>query len=54
MRGAWVGSNPPHSAQYEFGFFVDHFTFIAGLLFAAAYGPGRVAAMRLSLMGKRR
>jgi uncharacterized membrane protein YphA (DoxX/SURF4 family) len=25
----------------EFGFFIDHFTFIAGLLFAAVYGPGR-------------
>jgi uncharacterized membrane protein YphA (DoxX/SURF4 family) len=25
----------------EFGFFVDHFSFIAGLLFAAAHGPGR-------------
>ena len=25
----------------EFGFFVDHFTFIAGLLFAAVFGPGR-------------
>ena len=24
----------------EFGFFVDHFTFIAGLLFASVYGPG--------------
>ncbi|MBI1291420.1 DoxX family membrane protein [bacterium] len=24
----------------EFGFFVDHFTFIAGLLFAAIHGPG--------------
>src|SRR3954469_22825014 len=23
----------------EFGFFVDHFTFIAGLLFAAVHGP---------------
>jgi putative oxidoreductase len=32
----WAGS------QAEFGFFVDHFTFIAGLLFAAAHGPGRV------------
>jgi len=30
----WSGS------QAEFGFFVDHFTFIAGLLFAAAHGPG--------------
>jgi len=24
----------------EFGFFVDHFTFVAGLLFAAVHGPG--------------
>jgi uncharacterized membrane protein YphA (DoxX/SURF4 family) len=30
--------------QAEFGFFVDHFTFIAGLLFAAAHGPGSVLA----------
>ena len=29
--------------QAEFGFFVDHFTFIAGLLFAAAKGPGRLS-----------
>jgi uncharacterized membrane protein YphA (DoxX/SURF4 family) len=36
----WAGN------QAEFGFFVDHFTFIAGLLFAAAHGPGRVLAMR--------
>ena len=32
--------------QDEFGFFVDHFTFIAGLLFAAVHGPGRVLAMK--------
>ena len=32
--------------QAEFGFFVDHFTFVAGLLFAAAHGPGRVLAMK--------
>jgi uncharacterized membrane protein YphA (DoxX/SURF4 family) len=31
--------------QAEFGFFVDHFTFIAGLLFAAACGPGDVLAL---------
>ncbi len=39
---------PSHWAenQAEFGFFVDHFTFAAGLLFAAAHGPGRVLAMR--------
>ncbi len=34
---------PAHwtSNQTEFGFFIDHFTFIAGLLFAAVHGPGR-------------
>ena len=31
--------------QDEFGFFADHFTFIAGLLFAAAHGPGRVLTL---------
>ena len=31
--------------QAEFGFFVDHFTFVAGLLFAAAHGPGRYLAI---------
>lgn len=31
--------------QTEFGFFVDHFTFIAGLLFAAAHGPGARLAL---------
>ena len=35
----WAGN------QAEFGFFVDHFTFIAGLLFAAAHGPGSILAM---------
>jgi uncharacterized membrane protein YphA (DoxX/SURF4 family) len=29
--------------QVEFGFFVDHFSLVAGLLFATAYGPGRWA-----------
>lgn len=27
--------------QMEFGFFVDHFTFVAGLLFMLAHGPGK-------------
>ena len=36
----WAGN------QAEFGFFVDHFTFMAGLLFAAAHGPGRWMAMK--------
>jgi putative oxidoreductase len=37
----WAGN------QAEFGFFVDHFTFLAGLLFAAVNGPGNVLALRL-------
>ena len=37
----WAGD------RAEFGFFVDHFTFIAGLLFAAAHGPGHVLAMKV-------
>ena len=38
---------PSHWAanQDEFGFFIDHFTFAAGLLFASAHGPGRVLAL---------
>jgi putative oxidoreductase len=38
---------PPHwqQNQAEFGFFVDHFTFFAGLLFAAVTGPGRVLSL---------
>lgn len=37
--------------QVDFGFFVDHFTFIAGLLFAAVHGPGEKLALRLSPLG---
>ena len=37
--------------QAEFGFFVDHFSFFAGLLFAAAYGPGRWA-LRTPLLAR--
>jgi uncharacterized membrane protein YphA (DoxX/SURF4 family) len=32
--------------QAEFGFFIDHFTFLAGLLFAAVHGPGDVLAIK--------
>ena len=42
----WAGN------QAEFGFFVDHFTFLAGLLFAAANGPGRVLAWHKTIIGK--
>jgi uncharacterized membrane protein YphA (DoxX/SURF4 family) len=34
------------SNPMEFGFFVDHFTFVAGLLFAAVHGPGNVLVLR--------
>src|SRR4051812_12013812 len=39
---AFAFHGPSHwtESQTEFGFFIDHFTFMAGLLFAAAHGPG--------------
>ena len=42
---AFAFHGPSHwsGSQTEFGFFVDHFTFMAGLLFAAAHGPGPLA-----------
>jgi putative oxidoreductase len=43
----WMGN------QTEFGFFIDHFTFMAGLLFAAVHGPGQLLAMRHTLIGNR-
>lgn len=42
----WTGN------QMEFGSFIDHFTFMAGLLFAAVHGPGRVLALTQSLIGR--
>jgi len=46
---AFTFHGPSHwaTSQAEFGFFVDHFTFIAGLLFAATRGPGRVLSVKL-------
>jgi uncharacterized membrane protein YphA (DoxX/SURF4 family) len=38
--------------QMEFGAFVSHFPFAAGLLFAAAYGPGKWA-LRTGWIGRR-
>lgn len=42
---------PSHWAtnQAEFGFFVDHFTFVAGLFFAAVHGPGSAFVARRGL-----
>ena len=37
---AFHGPSLWQAGQSEFGFFVDHFTFLAGLLFAAVHGPG--------------
>src|ERR1700732_3471883 len=46
LRFAVHGPSRWAASQAEFGFFVDHFTFVAGLLFAAAHGPGHVLAMK--------
>jgi putative oxidoreductase len=52
---AFAFHGPSHWAgnQTEFGFFVNHFTFIAGLLFAAAHGPGHVLAMKRGWITRR-
>ncbi|MBZ9897739.1 MULTISPECIES: DoxX family protein [unclassified Mesorhizobium] len=42
----WAGN------QAEFGFFVDHFSFLAGLLFAAVHGPGRVLSFNPGWPGR--
>ena len=49
---AFHGPSRWEGNQAEFGFFVDHFSFFAGLLFAAAFGPGRWALHR-SLLASR-
>ena len=51
---AFAFHGPSHWAgnQAEFGFFVDHFTFIAGLLFAAVHGPGATLAVRRSILSR--
>lgn len=48
---AFAFHGPSHwqQNQAEFGFFVDHFTFLAGLLFAAVHGPERWALRRTLL-----
>jgi len=51
---AFVFHGPAHwqGNQDEFGFFVDHFTFLAGLLFAAVHGPGQTLAMKAGSIWK--
>ena len=46
------GPNRWSGNPMEFGFFVDHFTFTAGLLFAAVHGPGTALALRWSLIDR--
>ena len=36
----WTGN------QLEMGAFIDHFTFLAGLLYAAGHGPGRLLVVK--------
>jgi putative oxidoreductase len=45
---AFAFHGPAHWSgnQNEFGFFVDHFTFVAGLLFAAVHGPGNAMTVK--------
>ena len=43
---AFHGPSTWGASQVEFGFFVNHFSFIAGLLFAAAHGPGDTLAIK--------
>src|SRR5262245_48664528 len=51
---AFAFHGPSHwqANQAEFGFFVDHFTFLAGLLFAAVHGPGEQLAMHKGFVWK--
>src|SRR5262245_8293880 len=43
---AFHGPDRWQANQNEFGFFIDHFTFMAGLLYAAAHGPGRLLTVK--------
>lgn len=49
---AFHGPSHWEGNQAEFGFFVDHFSFLAGLLFAAVHGPGDRLALRNGVIWK--
>ncbi len=49
---AFHGPSHWEGNQMEFGAFVDHFTFFAGLLYAAVYGPGDKFALGWSVIRK--
>ena len=51
---AFHGPDRWQGNQTEFGFFVDHFTFLAGLLFAAVTGPGpKLAPLDWRILSRR-
>jgi putative oxidoreductase len=43
---AFHGPNTWEANMMEFGFFVDHFTFTAALLYMTAFGPGPLGVRR--------
>jgi putative oxidoreductase len=47
------GPNRWDANMMEFGFFVDHFVFTAGLLFAAVHGPGNSLVLRTKFKSRR-
>lgn len=47
---SFYGPSQWDADQNKFGFFVDHFTFMAGLLYAAVHGPGDRFAVKLGLL----
>ncbi|MGE3968676.1 MAG: DoxX family protein [Dongiaceae bacterium] len=49
---AFHGPSHWEGNQMEFGAFIDHFTFIAGLLFAAVHGPGDRLVIRRSILSR--
>ena len=49
---AFHGPSHWQGNQAEFGSFISHFTFLAGLLFAAVHGPGQVLSVRRSLIAR--
>jgi uncharacterized membrane protein YphA (DoxX/SURF4 family) len=49
---AFHGPSHWEGNQMEFGAFVSHFPFAAGLLFAAVYGPDRILAIRKTIIGR--
>lgn len=50
---AFHGPSHWEGNQAEFGSFINHFTFVAGLLFAAVHGPGRVLAVQRGWIARR-